>query len=290
MKMSNLIYTSLLVPTLLFTGCSTDQEAEGKEIKEEETKQTEQVDGEAQKKLEEAVAEYRQYGLEQTDVFVQQTQKFVEAVQAGNLEEAKALYPVARMPFERIEPIAESMGELDPKIDAREGDVPEEEWTGYHRIEKILWEENTTEGAETYAEQLLNDVKALRAKVELAEVAPQTLVTGSVDLLNEVSSSKITGEEERYSHTDLYDFAANVDGAKRIVELLNPVLKEKNQELSTTLETRFADVYTALEDYEKGEGYVSYTDLTEEDTQKLSKAIDALAEPLSQIGTVLEKS
>ncbi|WP_226584636.1 iron uptake system protein EfeO [Halobacillus litoralis] len=290
MKISKLIYTSLLIPTLLFTGCSSDQEAEGKEQNENSVKQTEQTNTDAQNKLEEAVAQYRQYGLEQTDVFVEKTEKFVEAVKAGELEKAKELYPVARMPFERIEPIAESMGQLDPKIDAREGDVPEEEWTGYHRIEKILWEENQTEGAEEYAGQLLNDVKALRAKVELVEVAPQTLVTGSVDLLNEVSSSKITGEEERYSHTDLYDFAANVDGAKKIVELLNPVLEEKNPELAGTLDERFEGVYTALEDYKQAEGYVSYTDLTEEDTQKLSKAIDALAEPLSQIGMVLEKS
>ncbi|KHE70757.1 iron uptake system protein EfeO [Halobacillus sp. BBL2006] len=291
MKLSKLVPLTLIIPSLLFTGCSSDSsnEAAGKESSNSTTEQTETTASTASKELEQAVADYRQYGLEQTDIFVEGTTEFVEAVKAGDLEKAKELYPTARMPFERIEPIAESFGDLDPKIDAREGDVPEEEWTGYHRLEKILWEENTTEGTEKYADQLLNDVKSLRAKIELADVQPQTLVTGAVDLLNEVSSSKITGEEERYSHTDLYDFAANVDGAKKIVELLNPVLKEKDAELASTLDSRFNDVYDALEQYKTENGYVSYTELTEEDTQKLSKAIDALAEPLSQIGIVLEQ-
>ncbi|UOQ43809.1 EfeM/EfeO family lipoprotein [Halobacillus salinarum] len=291
MYFSKVTTITLLLPVLLFAGCSSDQsgEAEEKDSADQTTEQTDAGSTTAQKKLDEAVEAYRQYGLSQTDTFVEDTSKFVDAVKAGNLEKAKQLYPKARMPYERIEPIAEALGDLDPKIDAREGDVPKDEWTGYHKIEKILWEDNTTDGAEKYAEQLLNDVKSLRAKIELAEVSPQTLVTGSVDLLNEVSSSKITGEEERYSHTDLYDFAANVDGSKKIVELLNPVIKEKDEELASTLEKRFDEVYEALNQYKKGDGYVSYTDLSDKDTQKLSKSIDALAEPLSQIGIVLEK-
>ncbi|WP_079479316.1 iron uptake system protein EfeO [Halobacillus salinus] len=283
-KFTKVASISLLIPGLLLAGCNTTEQSQAEEAKKTEESKTATYSEE----LEKAVDSYRQYGLEQTDLFVEGTTAFVEAVKAGNLEKAKELYPTARMPFERVEPIAESFGDLDPKIDAREGDVPEEEWTGYHRLEKILWEENTTEGTAEYADQLLNDVKSLRAKIELADVAPQTLVTGAVDLLNEVSASKITGEEERYSHTDLYDFAANVDGSKKIVDLLSPILEEKDPELLDTLEQRFADVYTALEDYKTENGYVSYTDLTEEDTQKLSKVIDALAEPLSQIGVVLE--
>ncbi|MFQ3546144.1 iron uptake system protein EfeO [Halobacillus rhizosphaerae] len=291
MNLSKLAPIVLILPTILFAGCSSSSsgEAEQQDASDTSTDQTDSVNSTTQKKLDEAVKAYREYGLAQTDTFVNDTSKFTEAIQSGNMEKAKEIYPSARMPYERIEPIAEALGELDPKIDAREGDVPKEEWTGYHRLEKMLWEDQTMDGTEKYADQLLQDVKSLRAKIELADVTPQTLVTGAVDLLNEVSSSKITGEEERYSHTDLYDFAANVDGAQKIVDLLNPVLRQKDEELAATLNKRFDAVYEALNQYRHGQDYESYTKLTDKDTQKLSKAIDALAEPLSKIGIVLEQ-
>ena len=43
------------------------------------------------------------------------------------------------MPYERVEPVAESFGDLDPRIDARANDVPKSKWTGFHPIERRLW-------------------------------------------------------------------------------------------------------------------------------------------------------
>ncbi|AUM64078.1 EfeM/EfeO family lipoprotein [Brevibacillus laterosporus] len=231
---------------------------------------------------------YRTYSIDQIDQFVVSTEKFVTAVKTGDMETAKKLYAPSRMYYERIEPIAESLGDLDPKIDARDGDVPKEEWGGFHKIEQGLWVNKTTKGSEKVADQLLNDAKLLRAKVETVEVTPELLVTGAVDLLNEVSSSKVTGEEERYSHTDLYDFAANVEGAQKIYELLQPALVAKDQKLSDEIKKRFDDVFGLLAPFKKGEDYASYTELKPDQVKKLSQAIDALAEPLSKIGVVLE--
>lgn len=194
------------------------------------------------------------------------------------------------MYYERSEPIAEVFGDLDPKIDAREGDVPENEWGGYHRIEKGLWKDNSTKGSEQYAEQLMKDVNLLRAKVETVNVTPDILITGAVDLLNEISTSKVTGEEDRYAHTDLYDFVANVQGAEKIFQLLQPALNTKDKELAKEIQTRFANVYSLLNHYKNGDGYKLYTDLTKDQVKELSQAIDALAEPLSQIGIVTEES
>lgn len=174
-----------------------------------------------------AIDEYRKYVIEQCDEFVKQTEGFTNAVKAGKLEDAKALYAPARMYYERIEPIAEALGDLDPNIDARENDVDAADWRGFHKIEQALWQNNTTDGMTDVADRLLKDAQLLRAKVETAEIDANLLVTGAVELLNEVSSSKVTGEEERYSHTDLYDFVANVEGAQKIYELLKPELAKK---------------------------------------------------------------
>ncbi len=206
---------------------------------------------------------------------------------AGDVERAKELYAPARLPWERIEPVAGSFGDLDPMIDAREGDVPEDEWTGFHRIEQALWEENTTEGQEKYARQLLEDVKTLREEVEGIELKPADLVTGSVELLNEVSATKITGEEERYSHTDLYAINANVEGSEVAFEAIEPALEQQDPDLASEIEERFEAVYGAFEPYHQGEGWVNYTELNESERRELSQKIDALAEELSQSGKVL---
>ncbi len=234
-----------------------------------------------------AVDGYREFAIEQIDEFVKQTEKFTDAVKAGDLETAQSLYAPARMYYERIEPVAEALGDLDPNIDARDGDVEAADWRGFHRIEKALWEDKTTEGMTEFADTLLSDAKLLRAKVETMDIDASLMVTGAVELLNEVSSSKVTGEEERYSHTDLYDFAANVEGAREIYNLLKDDLAAKDKDLNQQIADRFDALEKELAPFKDGDGYVSYEKLKDEDVRKLSQNLDALAEPLSNMGQVL---
>lgn len=278
----------LLACTIVFTGCGSNNTEKNEAASTDGTSNTAAVGAVSEETWAPILESYRQFTIEQADTFIIETEKFVTAVKGGDVETAKQLYAPTRMYFERIEPIADALGDLDPNIDARENDVEEKDWCGFHRIEQALWEKNTTEGMGEYADRLLEDVKLLRALMETVEVEPSLLVTGAVELLNEVSSSKVTGEEERYSHTDLYDFAANVEGADKIYQLLKAELNKKDAALDEQIGKGFADLEQALSTYKLGDGYVSYLDLKEEDTKKLSQLIDALAEPLSQMGTILE--
>lgn len=282
--MKQTIVTAFVFTTgILLSGCGAAEESTGKA-----PAATEEVD------LTVETDAYKEFALEQMDEFVMDTEKFVTAVKAGDIEEAKKIYPLARMYFERSEPIAESFGDLDPRIDARLADVQEEgqgeeEWSGYHKIEYGLWVENTTEGYADVAVQLLKDAKELRARVETVEVSPDLMITGAVDLLNEVSTSKITGEEEIYSHTDLYDFKANIEGAEKIYEILKDKMAAKDQQLVDELKTKFQTINSLLAEYEDGNGgYISYEELTKEDTKSLSEAVNQLGEPLSMMGIVTE--
>ncbi|EGA90564.1 UPF0409 lipoprotein [Planococcus donghaensis MPA1U2] len=281
MKKSPFLLSSILLSAAL-VGCAQQEASPQPEVAAETIDLQTEVDA------------YKEFAIEQMNEFVLETEKFTEAVKSGDIEEAKALYPIARMYFERSEPIAESFGDLDPRIDARLADVKEagqgeEEWSGYHKIEYGLWVENTTEGYEEIADQLLTDTKELRARVETVEVTPDLMMTGAVDLLNEVSTSKITGEEEIFSHTDLYDFQANVEGAEKIFRILEPEITAKDEALTDSLETKFDALYTLLDNYRVGEnGFVSYEELTAEDTKQLSSAVNQLGEPLSQMGIIME--
>ena len=244
--------------------------------------------------LSKETAEYKKYVEGQIDMLLKDTENFAKLLKEGKLDEAKKVYPLIRMAYERSEPIAESFGESDVKIDYRLVDFKEEfkneeGWKGFHRIEKILWEQNTTKGTEKYADDLVNDIKELKAKIATIEVTPDLMVTGAIDLLNEVSTQKITGEEEVFSHTDLYDFRANIEGAQKIFELFRPKLEQKDAKLVTTLDTEFKAVNALLDKYMTDDKhYKLYTELTKEDTKALAEAVTKLGEPLSQMGIVID--
>jgi FTR1 family protein len=230
-----------------------------------------------------AVSTYREYVEQQADMLVERTGEFTDAVVAGDIEQAKAKYAWAREPYERIEPVAESFGDLDPAIDAREGDVPDAEWGGFHRLEKALWMDGSLDGMEPVANQLMSDVQRLQTSVKDSELDVAKIANGAVELLNEVSASKITGEEERYSHTDLVDFQANVEGAQAAYDAVQPILKDQDAALADEIAKQFETASTALAPFRSGDSYVPYTDLTSDDTRQLSQIIDALAEPLSRV-------
>ncbi|TMK58638.1 MAG: EfeM/EfeO family lipoprotein [Actinobacteria bacterium] len=237
-----------------------------------------------------AVADYRAYLQENADALVATTNPFVLAVLTGDPAEAKARYAPARIPYERIEPVADSFGSLDPRIDARENDVAEGEFEGFHRIEKALWEEGTTAGMAPVALRLKRDVAALAGKVKEVELTPTQIADGANALLGEVSASKITGEEERYSHIDLVDFEANVEGSEAAFEAVKSLLDESDPDLSGEIEADFKMVFNSLEAYRTANGFVLYTELTKADTKKLAVAIDALAEKLSLVPAEIASS
>ncbi|AXI76697.1 iron uptake system protein EfeO [Peterkaempfera bronchialis] len=242
-------------------------------------------------RLDAAVAAYRTYAQEQADLTIPVVQKFADAIKAGNLEQAKALFAPSRVGWERTEPVAESFGDIDPKTDTRADGLEDgQKWTGWHRLEKALWEDKKI-GAEekTLADELVTDLKDWQQRVGKAEISATSMANGAKELLDEVATGKVTGEEDRYSHTDLWDFNANVEGAKKAYELLKPVASEKDPALAATLDREFASLETLLATYRKGDGYVAYDKVTPAERKTFSNAVNALAEPLSKLAAAVAR-
>ncbi|SCL19778.1 iron uptake system component EfeO [Micromonospora rhizosphaerae] len=240
--------------------------------------------------LSQATASYQRYVTSQTGALLTKTEEFVAAVKAGDAAKAKALYPVARTYWERIEPVAEIFGDLDPKIDGREEVVEEGmQFTGFHRIEKDLWTTGDISKDGPIADQLLTDVKEIVAKANAEKLSPLQLANGAKELLDEVASGKITGEEDRYSHTDLWDFSANLEGSKAAMAALRPALEQRSPELVTQLDTEFANVEKTLGKHRDGDGWKLHTALSKTELKELSDSINALAEPISKVAAVVAR-
>lgn len=245
-------------------------------------------------KLDKAVADYREYAQEQADATVPLAETFAKAIKAGGMEAAKKAYSPSRLGWERTEPIAESFGDIDPKTDTRaDGLEAGQKWTGWHRLEKALWQDKKI-GAEekTLADQLLTDLKDWQKRVGKAEITPTSMANGAKELLDEVATGKVTGEEDRYSHTDLVDFKGNVEGAQKAYELLKPVARQNDKALTTELDKQFAALNTLLDKYRSDKNtydFISYDKVTKDQRKELSDAVNALAEPLSKLAAAVAK-
>lgn len=231
------------------------------------------------------IAEYKVYVTKEVEQLVASTKAFTDAVKAGDLAKAKALFAPTRQHYERIEPIAELFSDLDGAIDAREDDFEKKaedpNFTGFHRLEKVLFADNTTKGMDKFADQLYKNVLDLQTRINELAFPPGKVVGGAAGLIEEVASSKISGEEDRYSRTDLWDFQANVDGAQKIVNLLRPLVQKQNPQLLAKVDGNFNKVDTILARYRTKDGYESYDKLTDADRTALKGPITALAEDLS---------
>ena len=245
-------------------------------------------------KLDAAVAAYREYAQEQADATIPKVETFANAIKAGDLTAAKNAYAPSRVGWEATEPIAESFGDIDPKTDTRaDGLEKGQKWTGWHALEKALWQDKKI-GAEqkTLAAELVTDLKDWQKRVGKAEITPTSMANGAKELLDEVATGKITGEEDRYSHTDLSDFKANVDGAQKAYELLKPVAQKNDAALTAELDKQFAAIGTLLDKYREdksGYDFTSYDKVGKADRKELSDAVNALAEPLSKLAAAVVK-
>ncbi|MGW6706934.1 iron uptake system protein EfeO [Streptomyces sp. NPDC054956] len=241
-----------------------------------------------------AVAAYRKYVKEQADETLPKAQAFVDAVKAGDVEAAKKAYAPSRIGWERTEPVAESFGDIDPKVDVREDGLEAgQEWTGWHKLEKSLFEGNKIDDSDKkLADTLIADLTDWQKKVGEAEITPTSMANGAKELLDEVATGKVTGEEERYSHTDLVDFKANVEGAEKAYELLKPITSKTDPALTAELDKQFAAMTNLLEKYRPNKAayeFTSYDKVGEAERKELSDGVNALAEPLSKLAAAVAK-
>ena len=295
--------------SLILSGCSSDNSGGTEETSSANaTTTTSSATAAAPDPLaEQAAAEYKTYAVGQIDELVGLVKVFTDAVRAGDLKAAQDAYAPSRVPWERIEPLAGLVEEIDGKVDARVDDfagVDDAEFTGWHRLEFLLFQQNTTEGGAPFADQLDADIAALKEQFPTVEVKPVDVATGAAELIEEVSEGKITGEEDRYSKTDLWDFDANLQGSQAAVDKLKPALEKADPALLGKIEAGFTEINATLQPLRQGDGWVLYC--TENDPypsprctgvtvdpptiDKLKAQLAGLSENVSQIAGVLKLS
>ncbi|KUI44117.1 peptidase M75 [Mycobacterium sp. IS-1590] len=300
--------TPIAVVGLILSGCSNESSSSGSETTSatgtaaETTSAAPAVDPAV---LDKAAADYKAYAQSNIDELQRVVRVFTDAVRAGDLKAAQDAYAPSRLPWERIEPIAGLVEEVDGKIDARVDDfagVDDPKFTGWHRLEYLLFEKNTTEGGAPFADQLDKDVADLKAQFPAVEVKPIDVSNGAAELIEEVSEGKITGEEDRYAKTDLWDFDANLQGARDAVNTLSAALVQADPALLGKIEAGLNSVFDTMRPLRRGDGWVLFctendpypssrcpeVTVTPDVIDKLKAELAGLSENLSQVSGVLK--
>jgi iron uptake system component EfeO len=239
-----------------------------------------------------AVSSYADYIDQNAADLVSSTQTFCDALDAGNQQQAELLYSPARIYYERIEPVAEIWGNLDTDIDGRWQNpvTVASQFIGFHKIEQLLWEDNTLAGTPALCAGLVKNEQQLQSLAKTAQYSPLEMAAGATDLINEAATAKITGEEERYSNVDLPTLKANVDGAMEVFTLLKPYLQKHDPSTVTEVNGRYDAVLTELAKYQSSPGYlntgyVEYSAVTSDQRKSFSGVVNAFAESLSKISS-----
>ncbi|HEX5403166.1 MAG TPA: iron uptake system protein EfeO [Pseudonocardiaceae bacterium] len=236
-----------------------------------------------------ATKDYATWITGQVGLLVSTTQAFVDSINAGDMAKAQTQYGTARVYYEKVEPVAEIWGSLDLNIDGRIDDFDKPaDFQGFHKIEQLMFQDKTLTGASTYANGLLKNVKELQTLVGQATYQPAEIAGGATSLVDEIQSSKVTGEEDRYSHIDLVDFQANLDGSMEAFNVLVPALQKTDPDLVTTVQDRYQAVVTALQPYQQkpgylNTGYVNYATVGAPARKSLSQVVNAFGEEMSKV-------
>lgn len=257
--------------------------------------------GTVQTILSDGTKAYASYIVDQINQLNAGVKALDAAIQAGNVEQAKIAYAKARPFYERSESSVEGFvlpgvavddnaGNLDYLIDMRESTPVDAKvgWKGFHAIERDLWQGNAiTPNTKALSTELVGNVGKLNDIVTTLQYKPEDLANGAADLIEEVQNTKITGEEEAFSHIDLVDFAGNVEGAQQAYAALRPGLQKIDANLVTQLDQQFQAVLTALDGYRDPSalgGYKIWTpQLQATDAAKLTAVIQPLHESLSTV-------
>jgi iron uptake system component EfeO len=238
------------------------------------------------------LSEFRVYLNSQGGALIKAVTALQQAIESGDLSQAQALYVPARTAYQRVAPAAQRLAQLDNAINARADYFEKREqdpgFTGFHRIEYALFEQRDLSDLAPVAQRLLTDVRTLKQQLLAHSLPPEQLVSIMVRNLNGIADVRAgSGEEERYSHSDLNGFVANLDATRKVVDLLRPLLSKSAAGLLGKIDTALYAFDAELNAFKVGDGYASYDSVSAEQRNQIADKAKALATALDEIDPAL---
>ncbi|MBK5437529.1 MULTISPECIES: iron uptake system protein EfeO [unclassified Pseudomonas] len=238
------------------------------------------------------LSEFRVYLSSQGSALVKAVTALEQAIEAGDLTQAQALYVPAREAYQRLAPASQRLAELDNAINARADYFEKREqdpaFSGFHRLEYGLFQQRNLDGLTPVAQRLVTDVTSLKQQLLAQSLPPEQLVSIVVRNLNSLADVRAaSGEEERYSHIDLNGFAANLDAARKVVDLMRPLLTKSAEPLLPGIDSAITALDAQLNGLKVDGRYATYDSVTADQRKQIADKAKALAVALDGIDPAL---
>src|ERR1700712_1917933 len=237
------------------------------------------------------LSEYRVYLSTQSSALIRPVTALHQAIESADLAAAQRAYTPARAAYQRIAPAAQRLAELDNGINARadyfEKRAQDPGFSGFHRIEFGLFSHKSVDGLAPVVQKLQADIASLKQQLLAQTIAPEQLASMVVRNMRSLADIRSNGEEERYSHVDVTGFAANLEGTRKVIELLRPLLAKT----SGALLKKIDNATTALDDQllllKTDDGFKAYDQVSTEQRKQIADKAKALADALDGIDPAL---
>lgn len=235
----------------------------------------------------------------QSGALHKQAQALAEAVAAGDVSAARTHWLQARAAYKRIEGVAGRFADLEARIDPQASYLAQREddpaFTGFHRLEKALFQQGSAAGLSNAAQQLAADADALKTRLRELQQKPEDLSDSALWLIHRLQEGALAQGENPYAQTDLADVHANLEGMEKIVLLTGPLLQGAQPELAAQVQQRFAAVRNALQAHQvQAQGQADaepswppYAQITPEQRARLAALLGELADAIAQINPAL---
>ncbi len=237
------------------------------------------------------LSEYRVYLSTQGSALIKAVNALRDAIAAGDLSAAQAAYLPARAAYQRIAPAAQRLAELDNAINARADYYEKREqdpgFSGFHRIEYGLFDKHSVDGLLPVAQRLQADVTTLKQQLLAQNMAPEQLASVIARNMRGLAEIRSNGEEERYSHSDLNGFVANLEGTRKVIDLLRPMLAKSAKPLLEQIDAAAAALDTELNGLSTDSGMRPYDQVDAVQRKLIADKAKALADALDGIDEAL---
>ena len=221
------------------------------------------------------------------------TDKLQSAATDHDRAATKKQWLTAHLDYERLGGVYDTFGDFADKINGLPSGLPggtqDPDFTGFHKIEYLLWHNGSDDQIARATRQLDKDVRGLVKAFPHQVTAPNDVPLRTHEILENTLQFTMTGQDDLGSHSGLATLSANIDGTRMTLKALTPLLDQNDPALlasATKAVDHLDGVLTPLRN--KDGSYPALDSLTTAQRERLNGTLSGTLESLDPIPTELE--
>jgi high-affinity iron transporter len=238
------------------------------------------------------VAQYKTYVAGQLALLRTQVATLRSDLAGGDAAKAKADWVTAHQTYHRVGAAYNAFGDDGEGVDGLTQGLPggtaDKDFTGFHKIEQLLWSGTSPRSIVGEADTLVDKVGVLVTKLPKFTFDPNDISLRTHEILEGTARFQLTGVDDYGSGTSLATAAADVDGTRELVKILTPLVEARSKGLPASLTKQLTALSTAIQSTKANGQWVAVSAVPDAKRRQLNALTGGVLESLSTIPDMLE--